>query len=89
MHGIGHRPGTADGQGMVANDIPQPSLAPYLNGFEFEPTHNGGTAGDSKGFQPNGCAFTIPLSSRSDELGAALRKAFSLCTTIYERPSPA
>jgi hypothetical protein len=58
-----------------------------LDGFKFEPTHSGGTAGDSKGFQPNGSAFTIPLSSTADELGAALRKAFSLCTTIYERPA--
>jgi len=50
-------------------------------GFKFEPTHNGGASGDSKGFQPNGAAFTLPLLSSVAEIGAALRRSFSLCTT--------
>lgn len=53
--------------------------------LEFEPTHNGGTSGDAKGFQP--IARTEPLRLPADapraDIGAALMKAFSLCTTVY------
>src|SRR5262249_20779641 len=58
------------------------------DGFHFEPSHNGGSRGDDKGFRPLSEAnFSQPLSSTPAELGAALRKAFSLCTTINERPA--
>jgi hypothetical protein len=55
-------------------------------GFKFEPTHNGGASGDSKGFQPNGSALTLPLSSSAAAIGAALRRSFSLCTTSLQPP---
>ncbi len=56
-------------------------------GFQFEPSHNGGSRGDEKGFRPLPEAnFTLPLTSTPSELGAALRKAFSLSTTVNDRP---
>ncbi len=58
-------------------------------GFKFEPTHNRGASGDSKGFQPNGSAFTLPLLSSADEIGEALRRSFSLCTTSNQPPASA
>lgn len=55
------------------------------SGLQFEPTHNGGTAGDAKGFQP--ILGALPICVASDaltaEIGQALLQAFSLCTTIY------
>jgi hypothetical protein len=52
--------------------------------LDFEPTHNGGTSGDSKGFQPiSGTRFGIALDASPAEIGAALLKGFDLCTTIY------
>ena len=53
--------------------------------LEFEPTHNGGTASDSKGFQPIPGVEPLRVSTDSPpaEIGAALLKAFSLCTTVY------
>ena len=52
--------------------------------IKFEPTHNGGTSGDSKGFQAtSGTAFSIPSGGNDAELGNALLRAFDLCTSIY------
>jgi hypothetical protein len=58
-----------------------------IDGFRFEPTHNGGTKGDSKGFAPVSDSITNAPSSTADELGAALCRAFALCTIIYDRPA--
>lgn len=57
-----------------------------LDAYDFMPTHNGGTAGNKQGFQPNNNQFSIPLSSSEAELGDAIRRAFSLCTSIYQVP---
>src|SRR5580765_1716354 len=55
--------------------------------LEFQPSHNGGTSGDTKGFQPvSGAQFTLPADSAPAEIGTALARCFALCTTIYERP---
>jgi hypothetical protein len=52
--------------------------------LEFNPTHNGGTSGDGKGFQPiAGAHFSIPASAAPSEIGEALLRGFGLCTTIY------
>lgn len=53
-------------------------------GFRFEPTFNGGTTGEAKGYQSNGTAFVLPLGSSASELGAALRRCFSLSTTTTQ-----
>lgn len=51
--------------------------------YKLTPTHNGGTSGDSKGFQPVYPTIELPLTITPLELGAALRQALALCTTIY------
>ena len=53
--------------------------------LEFEPSHNGGTSGDTKGFRPvPGSQFSLPANSTPAEIGAALLRCFALCTTIYD-----
>jgi hypothetical protein len=53
--------------------------------IEFVPSHNGGTSGDTKGFQAiSGAKISLAANSATDEIGTALLKGFSLCTTIYE-----
>jgi len=50
----------------------------------FEPTHNGGTSGDAKGFQPiKGADVAIRADAPASEVGAALLRGFDLCTTVY------
>ena len=52
--------------------------------IEFSPTHNGGTAGDEKGFQPNGnAAVTMTVGASAGEIAEGLGKAFGLCTSVY------
>jgi hypothetical protein len=54
------------------------------DGIEFAPNHNGGTAGDTKGFQPiEGATFVIPAEASDGEFGAALLRGFDLCTSIF------
>lgn len=57
-----------------------------LDGWlEFQPSHNGGTRGDTKGFQPiSGTQFSLAADSAPAEIGTALVRCFALCTTIYE-----
>jgi hypothetical protein len=51
----------------------------------FEPTHNGGTRGDAKGFQPTKEGrVSVRADAPAAEIGAALLRGFDLCTTIYE-----
>ena len=53
--------------------------------LEIQPNHNGGTSGDSNGFQPiAGATFTIPFSAPPAEVGPALLRGFNLCTSVYE-----
>jgi hypothetical protein len=53
--------------------------------LEFIPYHNGGTSGDSQGFQPiAGAKILLASDSALNEIGIALFKSFALCTTIYE-----
>jgi hypothetical protein len=53
--------------------------------LEFQPEHNGGTSGDTKGFQSiSGAQFSLPANSAPAEIGAALLRCFALCTTIYD-----
>jgi hypothetical protein len=53
-------------------------------GIKFVPTHNGGTRGDTKGFQfLNNRAICVPSDSDPSDLGAALLRAFKECTSIY------
>ena len=56
--------------------------------LELHPTHNGGTAGDAKGFQPIAGVEAIRVAPDAPpaEIAATLRKAFDLCTTVYARP---
>ena len=57
--------------------------------LEFEPCHNGGTSGDTKGFQPiPGARFSLSANSTPAEIGAALDRCFALCTSIYDEPAP-
>lgn len=49
--------------------------------FRIEPTHNGGTAGASKGFTPiNDAAVFLAESATAGELGDAVKQAFDTCT---------
>ncbi len=51
----------------------------------FEPTHNGGTSGDAKGFQPiKETHVSVRGDAPTSEIGTALLRGFHLCTTIYE-----
>jgi hypothetical protein len=50
----------------------------------FEPSHNGGTSGDTRGFQPiTNAKIVISAKATDAEIGAALQKSISLCTTVY------
>jgi hypothetical protein len=50
----------------------------------FGPTHNGGTSGDAKGFQPiKRAQVAIRTDAPDSEIGAALLRGFDLCTTVY------
>ena len=51
----------------------------------FHPTHNGGSAGDTKGFQTIAGqeVVRVPTDAAPAEITAALLKAFSLCTSVY------
>jgi hypothetical protein len=52
--------------------------------IDFKPSHNGGTSGDAKGFQPIAVPkFSLPANSPPSELGAGLLRAFTLCTSVY------
>jgi hypothetical protein len=54
--------------------------------LNFQPYHNGGTSGDTKGFQPiSGAQLSLAADSAPAEIGAALIRCFALCTTIYDR----
>lgn len=50
--------------------------------LEFESTHNGGTAGDGKGYQPIAHVepLRLPLDASPEQIGATLMNAFSRCT---------
>jgi hypothetical protein len=54
----------------------------------FIPTHNGGTRGDTKGFQHlEGAATAVNLPASEAELGEALRAALSNCTSSFDPPA--
>jgi len=60
-------------------------ISDYGDHLEFEPSHNGGTSGDTKGFAPLvDRKFSLPDDAPSERLGEALRRALTLCSTIYE-----
>ena len=52
--------------------------------LQFEPTHNGGTAGDHKGYQPLAGAepLRLPLDASPEQIGLTLLDAFSRCTKV-------
>ncbi len=53
--------------------------------LEFQAHHNGGTSGDAKGFQPiPGAQFSVAVNSSVTEIGTALMRCLSQCTTIYD-----
>jgi hypothetical protein len=56
--------------------------------LELHPTHNGGTAGDAKGFQPVAGveAIRIPPDAAPADIAAGLMNALAQCTTVYARP---
>jgi hypothetical protein len=55
--------------------------------YILSPTHNGGTRGDSKGFQfLAGQAIRVERSSSKGELGSSLLEAFNKCTSVYDAP---
>lgn len=52
------------------------------DGLSVEPTHNGGTKGDTKGFCPVDNANTkLPRDCTAHQLAEAIRQAFSRCTS--------
>ena len=52
----------------------------------IEPTHNRGTTGSSKGFQPINEALVIAARDASSaEIGTALLRGFDLCTNTLEQ----
>jgi hypothetical protein len=60
-------------------------ISDYGDHLEFEPSHNGGTSGDTRGFAPLGDRMLrLPGDTPSEQLGEAMRRAFALCSTIYE-----
>jgi hypothetical protein len=53
-------------------------------GYIITPTHNGGTRGNSKGFQFLPVeAFSLSSTCKPDELGSSLFGAFKKCSSIY------
>ncbi len=54
-------------------------------GIQIDPSHNGGTRGDKKGFQyrPER-RLIVRLEDSPEQLGLALLRAFDACTSIYE-----
>jgi len=47
----------------------------------IEPSHNGGTEGNTKGFAPlPDLSASIPSKSSAEEIGAAVRTCFARCT---------
>ena len=49
----------------------------------FEPTHNGGSAGDNKGFMPLKTLIKpLPKESSAQEIGKKLLLAFDYCTSV-------
>ena len=49
-------------------------------GFRIEPSRNGGTKGDLKGFEPlPELSLSLPLTSSAETLGAAIRACFEKC----------
>lgn len=49
--------------------------------FQLEPTHNGGSKGDLRGFHAiPGSKIILPLAIQPDALGAELRRALALCS---------
>jgi hypothetical protein len=60
-------------------------IAEQDGNIEFQPKHNGGTSGNSKGFRPiPNAKISLPANSPYAEIGAVLLKGFSVCTTIYQ-----
>jgi hypothetical protein len=52
--------------------------------IEIEPTHNGGTRGDTKGFMPiMESLVTVARDASPEEVGAALIQGFDLCTSVF------
>ena len=52
--------------------------------YTIDPTHNGGTRGDDKGFGylPER-RILIPFDAMPEQLGSALLRGFEACTSIY------
>jgi hypothetical protein len=49
--------------------------------LRIEPSRNGGTKGDSKGFEPlPALAISLAPASKAETIGAAIRAAFEKCT---------
>jgi hypothetical protein len=49
-------------------------------GFRIEPSRNGGTKGESKGFEPlPELGISLPLTSSADALGVAIRACLERC----------
>jgi len=61
-------------------------ISDYIDRIEFEPSHNGGTSGEGRGFAPSiDRKFALMASASPKQLGAALCRAFTLCSTIYDQ----
>ena len=56
------------------------SVERETQGFRIEPSRNGGTKGDSKGFEPlPELSLSLPLTSSADTLGTAIHACFESC----------
>lgn len=53
-------------------------------GIEFTPTHNGGTSGDSRGFQWIKPTILVPEQAVVAEFGKAFRSTLNASSTIYD-----
>jgi hypothetical protein len=60
----------------------QVHIAEQSQNIELHPRHNGGASGDTKGYRPipGLSPLTVTVAAPPAEIGAALLKAFSLCT---------
>lgn len=60
-------------------------IARTERGIEFTPTHNGGTSGDSKGFQGIKPIVLVSQQAAVAEFGKAFRSTLNASSTIYDR----
>jgi hypothetical protein len=57
--------------------------------IQIDPSHNGGTRGDEKGFHYRvERRILVGLDDPPEHIGAALLRGFDACTSIYDEKTP-